>query len=127
MGDGSGGDYSHPVPPCPMTTSGCEAHQAMEDDKSFQLLNQFISAMKSNICTIACQTGTLTENQMTAVEGWFSDKLVKGSELKVAETLSPSSLELVSQNVAINRSCQVRFKDEEVRLSRVQLLHYLVL
>lgn len=55
---------------------------------------------------------------MTAVEGWFSDKLVKGAELKRAETLSPEALEVVSQNIAINRSCTVRFKDEDVRATR---------
>lgn len=52
---------------------------------------------------------------MTAVEGWFSDKIVMQGDIKVAESLSPSTLELMSQNIAINRSCVVRFKDEEVR------------
>lgn len=60
------------------------------------------------------QTGTLTENQMTAVEGWFSDKLVQGADIKSPESLAPAALDLVSQNIAINRSCTVRFKDEEV-------------
>lgn len=63
---------------------------------------------------LCVQTGTLTENQMTVVDGWFADKFVRGAELKNAEFLSPSTLDLMSQNVAINRSCQVRFKDDEV-------------
>lgn len=60
------------------------------------------------------KTGTLTENQMTAVEGWFCGKLVRGADLKVAETFSQTTLEMVSQNIAINRACQVRFTDDEV-------------
>lgn len=64
------------------------------------------------------QTGTLTENQMTAVEGWFSDKIVHGADIKQAQSLSPASLDLVSQNIAINRSCTVRFKDDNVRRER---------
>ncbi|CAN0230914.1 unnamed protein product, partial [Ectocarpus sp. 12 AP-2014] len=64
----------------------------------------------TNICSD--KTGTLTENQMTAVEGWFSDKIVRGADIKQAQSLSPSSLDLVSQNIAINRSCTVRFKDD---------------
>ncbi|CAM9667058.1 unnamed protein product, partial [Hapterophycus canaliculatus] len=65
----------------------------------------------TNICSD--KTGTLTENQMTAVEGWFSDKHVRGAEIKISSSLSPASLDLVSQNIAINRSCTVRFKDDE--------------
>ncbi|CAN0386107.1 unnamed protein product, partial [Ectocarpus sp. 13 AM-2016] len=49
---------------------------------------------------------------MTAVEGWFSDKIVRGADIKQAQSLSPSSLDLMSQNIAINRSCTVRFKDD---------------
>lgn len=51
---------------------------------------------------------------MTAVEGWFSDKHVTQDSIKSAESLSPAALDLVSQNIAINRSCTVHFKDEEV-------------
>lgn len=51
---------------------------------------------------------------MTAVEGWFADDVVKGASIKVAASLSPTTLDLVSQNIAINRSCQVRFVDDEV-------------
>lgn len=57
---------------------------------------------------------------MTAVEGWFSDKHVRGAEIKISESLSPAALDLVSQNISINRSCTVRFKDEEVRHSPYQ-------
>eukprot|EP00752_Nemacystus_decipiens_P003489 g3222.t1 len=65
----------------------------------------------TNICSD--KTGTLTENQMTAVEGWFADKRVRHADIKSAESLSPEALDLVSQNIAINRSCTVHFKDEE--------------
>lgn len=51
---------------------------------------------------------------MTAVEGWFSDKLVRSADIKSPESLAPAALDLASQNIAINRSCTVRFKDEEV-------------
>lgn len=60
---------------------------------------------------------------MTAVEGWFSDKHVRSADIKTAESLSPEALELVSQNIAINRSCTVHFKDEDVRAQRQTALH----
>lgn len=66
----------------------------------------------TNICSD--KTGTLTENQMTAVEGWFSDKRVHHADIKNAESLSPAALDVVSHNIAINRSCTVHFNDEEV-------------
>ncbi|CAM9679931.1 unnamed protein product [Ascophyllum nodosum] len=65
----------------------------------------------TNICSD--KTGTLTENQMTAVQGWFSDKMLTEIDIKRADSLSPQALEVLSQNITINRSCEVRFKDEE--------------
>lgn len=61
------------------------------------------------------QTGTLTENQMTAVEGWFSDKVLSVTDIKSSDSLSKQSLTLIAENIAINRSCDVHFKDDEVK------------
>lgn len=57
---------------------------------------------------------------MTAVEGWFSDKMLNGTDIKKFESLSKESLELVSENIAINRSCDVHFKDDEVWLTALK-------
>lgn len=53
---------------------------------------------------------------MTVVEGWFGDKTVSGADLKNSDSLSPDILDVVAQNVAINRSCEVHFKDDLVRI-----------
>eukprot|EP00904_Undaria_pinnatifida_P005265 jgi/Undpi1/1869/HiC_scaffold_12.g05256.m1 len=65
----------------------------------------------TNICSD--KTGTLTENQMTVVEGWFSDRLVKSDSIKDSSQISQEALGVISQNIAINRSCDVHFKDED--------------
>ncbi|CAM9381353.1 unnamed protein product [Chrysoparadoxa australica] len=66
----------------------------------------------TNICSD--KTGTLTENQMTVVEGWFGGKVIDRDSLKTANTgtLAAPVMELVTENCAINRSCDVHFKDE---------------
>ncbi|CAN0360928.1 unnamed protein product, partial [Discosporangium mesarthrocarpum] len=70
----------------------------------------------TNICSD--KTGTLTMNQMTVVEGWFADKVIRGTggtkDISTAG-LTPEVMDLLTQNVAINRSADVHFKDEQVR------------
>ena len=51
---------------------------------------------------------------MTVVEGWFSDRLVKSDSIKDSSQISQEALGVISQNIAINRSCDVHFKDEDV-------------
>ncbi|KAG5188374.1 hypothetical protein JKP88DRAFT_304841 [Tribonema minus] len=65
----------------------------------------------TNICSD--KTGTLTMNQMTVVEGWFGDNHVGPDALRVAGTIPPEVLDLVTHNCAINRSCEVHFKGED--------------
>lgn len=65
----------------------------------------------TNICSD--KTGTLTMNQMTVVEGFFGGKVVGADQLRVAGSIPPEVLDLVTQNCALNRSCEVHFKGED--------------
>ena len=51
---------------------------------------------------------------MTVVEGWLSDKLVMSDHIKEGGSISAAARDVISQNIAINRSCDVHFQDEEV-------------
>jgi magnesium-transporting ATPase (P-type) len=56
------------------------------------------------------KTGTLTMNQMTVVEGYIGNKVYPQDVLRTAGAIPPELMDLVTQNCAINRSCDVHFK-----------------
>jgi Ca2+-transporting ATPase len=64
----------------------------------------------TNICSD--KTGTLTMNQMTVVEGFFGNRVVKPDELRNLSSIPVPAQDLVAHNFALNRSCEVHFKDE---------------
>ncbi|CAM9705481.1 unnamed protein product, partial [Phaeothamnion confervicola] len=65
----------------------------------------------TNICSD--KTGTLTENQMTIVEGWFCDKKLTPADIRVVSSLSNPAVDIITQHVAVNRSVDVKFTDPE--------------
>eukprot|EP01041_Mallomonas_annulata_P004761 gene4761-9467_t len=70
----------------------------------------------TNICSD--KTGTLTENLMTVVEGWFADKTYTEAEFTsttntMSSQLSPAVKELIVQNVSVNRVAYLMYKDAE--------------
>lgn len=64
----------------------------------------------TNICSD--KTGTLTENRMTVVEGWFSDNKVNQSEFpRIA--LSETVRNIIAEHISTNRSAYLVYKDAE--------------
>lgn len=67
----------------------------------------------TNICSD--KTGTLTENRMTVVEGWFADSIVNQEEFPKL-SLTDNVKSLIVEQVAINRSAYLIHKDADGRL-----------
>jgi len=65
----------------------------------------------TNICSD--KTGTLTMNQMTVVEGFIGGEKFSFVDKNNLPSFSPKVLEFLTQNSAINRSCDVHFKNEK--------------
>lgn len=66
--------------------------------------------------TVICsdKTGTLTENRMTVVEGWFGNKIVKQDELSSSRTLLDSSfISMMAEQICINRTAYLVHVDSE--------------
>lgn len=64
----------------------------------------------TNICSD--KTGTLTENRMTVVEGFFADNRVSQDNFsKVSNLLCDSAKEVISENVSVNRVAYLVYKD----------------
>ena len=66
----------------------------------------------TNICSD--KTGTLTENRMTVVEGWFADTIVDQDTLpKILNTLSEVNRNLIAENSCINRVAYIMDQDKD--------------
>jgi P-type Ca2+ transporter type 2C len=62
----------------------------------------------TNICSD--KTGTLTENRMTVVEGYFAGVKYSQSDFSTA-AISPKCKEIISENACINRIAYLVYKD----------------
>jgi P-type Ca2+ transporter type 2C len=66
----------------------------------------------TNICSD--KTGTLTENRMTVVEGYFADMKYSQAQFGSTSTeLHPETKEIISQNVSVNRIAYLVHKDAQ--------------
>ena len=65
----------------------------------------------TNICSD--KTGTLTENRMTVVEGWFADKVYSQEEFADKSKISDNVKRLLAQHIATNRQAYLVYKDSE--------------
>jgi len=64
----------------------------------------------TNICSD--KTGTLTENRMTVVEGWFADKVYAQDGFSKA-SLPEHVQSLIGDHVSVNRTAYLIYKSEE--------------
>lgn len=68
----------------------------------------------TNICSD--KTGTLTENRMTVVEGWFGNAIYNQDEFERAGAVLPEGVrKIIAEQVAINRSAYLVHKDQDGR------------
>ena len=71
----------------------------------------------TNICSD--KTGTLTENRMSVIEGWFADKyIVQGLDFEKNqnEQILESSKRLIIEHASVNRTAYLIFKDSAGKL-----------
>lgn len=66
----------------------------------------------TNICSD--KTGTLTENRMTVVEGWFGDAEYDQDSFK-PDAMPKAVKQLVAEHVCVNRQAYLVYKDAEGR------------
>jgi Ca2+-transporting ATPase len=64
----------------------------------------------TNICSD--KTGTLTENRMTVVEGWFANN-ISNQDNFAQLSLSELAKSFITEQVAINRTAYLIYKDQE--------------
>eukprot|EP00981_Chlorochromonas_danica_P011661 scaffold4203_cov166-Ochromonas_danica.AAC.7 len=68
----------------------------------------------TNICSD--KTGTLTENRMTVVEGWFGNTVYNQDDFERAHTNIPEGVrKLIAEQVSINRSAYLVHRDPDGR------------
>lgn len=65
----------------------------------------------TNICSD--KTGTLTENRMTVVEGWFANMIIEQDDFQKPGIVPKSVQKMLSEQVSINRTAYLVYKDPE--------------
>ncbi len=74
----------------------------------------------TNICSD--KTGTLTENRMTVVEGWFADVIYNQEDFQRAGMSEPVK-KLLAEHISVNRTAYLVYKDQEGKpLERPQII-----
>lgn len=101
--------------PLAVTISLAYSTKKMYEDQCFIRVLAACETMgnATNICSD--KTGTLTENMMTVVEGWFADRVVNQEEFKNIR-LPPDIQRLVTQNCCINRQAYLVLHDSDGRV-----------
>jgi magnesium-transporting ATPase (P-type) len=68
----------------------------------------------TNICSD--KTGTLTENRMTVVEGWFGDENISQEQFASKGTVSDKVRKVIAEQVAVNRTAYLIQHDPNGKL-----------
>jgi len=100
--------------PLAVTISLAYSTSAMYKDQCFIRVLAACETMgnATNICSD--KTGTLTENRMTVVEGWFGDKRITQEEFAATkETLHPDVITFITEQACINRSAYLVYNSPE--------------
>ena len=96
--------------PLAVTIALAYSTKKMYEDKCFIRVLAACETMgnATNICSD--KTGTLTENRMTVVEGFFADKKYSQEEF-VSASISARAKETIAENVCINRIAYLVYED----------------
>ena len=107
--------------PLAVTISLAFSTKRMYEDQCFIRVLAACETMgnATNICSD--KTGTLTENRMTVVEGWYADKAYSTEEFsgtgdgkKSGRCVPPQAIrEIIAENCCINRQAYLVTKDEK--------------
>lgn len=74
----------------------------------------------TNICSD--KTGTLTENRMTVVEGWFSDMICNQDEF-IKAPMPETTKKILAEHISVNRTAYLVHKDQDGKpLDRPQII-----
>ena len=98
--------------PLAVTIALAYSTKKMYEDKCFIRVLAACETMgnATNICSD--KTGTLTENRMTVVEGFFADKKYSQSEF-ASPAMSARAKETIAENVCINRIAYLVYEDSK--------------
>eukprot|EP00210_Caulerpa_lentillifera_P000082 g78.t1 len=86
--------------PLAVTISLAYSMQKMMKDKNFVRVLSACETMGGATCICSDKTGTLTENRMTVVEGWFHGLYF--NETPTAEQLNSEVVTLITENACLN-------------------------
>jgi len=98
--------------PLAVTISLAYSTSAMYKDQCFIRVLAACETMgnATNICSD--KTGTLTENRMTVVEGWYGDHRINQDDFaKAKDIIHPDAITFITEQACINRSAYLVYKN----------------
>jgi len=96
--------------PLAVTISLAYSTKKMYADQCFIRVLAACETMGNATCICSDKTGTLTENRMTVVEGWFGGKRIDRESFKACD-VSKEVKTIISENVCLNRTAYFVWTD----------------
>jgi magnesium-transporting ATPase (P-type) len=96
--------------PLAVTISLAYSTKKMYADQCFIRVLAACETMGNATCICSDKTGTLTQNRMTVVEGWFGNQRVNQQTFK-PEAFSAAVKKMVAEHVCLNRTAYFVWKD----------------
>eukprot|EP01041_Mallomonas_annulata_P010440 gene10440-21785_t len=99
--------------PLAVTISLAYSTKKMYEDQNFIRILAACETMgnATNICSD--KTGTLTENLMTVVEGWFAGIKLTENELSTPGKIADNIKRVIAENICLNRTAYLLYKDDD--------------
>ena len=96
--------------PLAVTISLAYSTKKMYQDQCFIRILAACETMGNATSICSDKTGTLTENRMTVVEGYFADVKYSMEDFALAK-MTTAAMDVISENVCINRVAYLVYKD----------------